>query len=83
LYVIEWRKLKTDERITLTVPTVCLKDTFQPGEWEEVPLKPEIYRQLVRCAACDFSTKVRVNLIKHLKLHLVKSKLGKWEKYVI
>jgi hypothetical protein len=42
-----------------------------------VPLKPEIYRQLVRCAACDFSTKVRVNLIKHLKLHLVKSKLGK------
>jgi hypothetical protein len=33
----------------------------------------------VRCAACDFSTKVRVNLIKHLKLHLVKSKLGKGE----
>jgi hypothetical protein len=54
------------------------RDIFQPTEVEQVPLKPDIYRQLVRCGACDFATKVRVNLIKHLKLHLVKSKLGKY-----
>ena len=28
------------------------------------------FRHFVRCSVCDFVTKVRLNLVKHLKLHL-------------
>jgi len=47
-----------------------VKDTFTPEEVQTVPIKPDIYRYYIRCSVCDFSTKVRFNLVKHLKLHL-------------
>jgi len=46
------------------------KDSFTPDEIEIIPPKPEICRNPIRCHICDFSTKVRSNLVKHLKLHL-------------
>jgi hypothetical protein len=67
----------TPSKSKAATAAAAMRDTFQPADWDKVPSKPHIYRQLMRCAACDFSTKVRLNLIKHLKLHLVKSKLGK------
>ena len=34
------------------------KDTFSPELVDEIPKKPDIYRHLVRCSVCDFSSKV-------------------------
>ena len=45
------------------------KDTFAPAEIEDIP-KISMFRHLIRCSVCDFVTKVRLNLVKHLKLHL-------------
>ena len=45
------------------------KDTFAPEEIEDIP-KISMFRHLVRCSVCDFVTKVRLNLVKHLRLHL-------------
>ena len=33
-----------------------------------------MFRSLIRCSVCDFVTKVRQNLVKHLKLHLRKER---------
>ena len=45
------------------------KDTFAPEEIEDIP-KISMFRHLIRCSVCDFVTKVRLNLVKHLRLHL-------------
>ena len=45
------------------------KDTFAPSEIDDIP-KISMFRQVVRCSVCDFATKVRLNLVKHLRLHL-------------
>jgi len=52
-----------------------IKDTFSPTEIEAIPVKPEIYKFLIRCSICDFASRVRNNLVKHLKLHLRQDKL--------
>ena len=52
-----------------------IKDTFSPTEIEAIPVKPEIYKFLIRCSICDFASRVRNNLVKHLKLHLRQNKL--------
>ena len=44
------------------------KDTFAPSEIEDIP-KISMFRHFIRCSVCDFVTKVRLNLVKHLKLH--------------
>lgn len=44
-------------------------DTFSPSEIALIP-KISMFRNLIRCSVCDFVTKVRLNLVKHLKLHL-------------
>merc|ERR1711915_230733 len=52
-----------------------VKDTFSPTEIEAIPVKPDIYKFLIRCSICDFATRVKNNLVKHLKLHLKEDKL--------
>jgi len=52
-----------------------IKDTFSPKEIEAIPVKPEIYKFLIRCSICDFASRVKNNLVKHLKLHLKQDKL--------
>eukprot|EP00090_Calanus_glacialis_P018800 TRINITY_DN29123_c0_g1_i1.p1 TRINITY_DN29123_c0_g1~~TRINITY_DN29123_c0_g1_i1.p1 ORF type:complete len:3087 (-),score=783.11 TRINITY_DN29123_c0_g1_i1:152-8311(-) len=52
-----------------------VKDTFSPTEIETIPIKPEIYKFLIRCSICDFASRVKNNLVKHLKLHLKEDKL--------
>ena len=47
-----------------------LKDTFSPADVASIPLKPDIYKYILRCSLCDYGTRVRNNLVKHLKLHL-------------
>lgn len=44
------------------------RDTFAPDEVDLIP-KASMSRTLIRCSICDFSTKVRNNLVLHLKLH--------------
>ena len=44
------------------------KDTFSPDEIDSIP-RVSMLRYLIRCSICDFVTKVRHNLVKHLKLH--------------
>ena len=45
------------------------KDTFAPSEIDDIPRK-SMLRNVIRCSVCDFTTKVRMNLVKHLRLHL-------------
>ncbi len=49
------------------------KDTFSPLEVDSLP-HPSMSRNLLRCTECDFSTRVRRNLEKHLRLHLRRKK---------
>lgn len=46
------------------------QDTFSPKDLSKLVQRCSMSRYLLRCADCDFSTKVRKNLEKHLKLHL-------------
>ena len=52
-----------------------IKDVFSPADLNSIPIKPDIYKYLIRCSICDFSTKVKNNLVKHLRLHVKKEKL--------
>ena len=45
------------------------KDTFAPSEIDDIP-RISMLRNVIRCSVCDFTTKVRMNLVKHLRLHL-------------
>ena len=51
------------------------KEVFSPSDLNSIPIKPDIYKYLIRCSICDFSTKVKNNLVKHLHLHVKKEKL--------
>ena len=44
------------------------KRRFWPQEINQLPINP-ILDQLVYCAMCEFSTKVRLNMVRHLQLH--------------
>lgn len=52
-----------------------MKDTFGPKDLDRLSQRPEVCRSLLRCALCDFSSKVRRNLAKHLNLHTLKEKM--------
>ena len=47
-----------------------IKDTFSPSDISSIPKKPDIYKYVLKCSLCDFGTRVKNNLVKHLKLHL-------------
>ncbi|CAB3220182.1 unnamed protein product [Arctia plantaginis] len=44
------------------------KRRFEPQEIDQLPISP-ILDQLVYCSRCEFSTKVRLNMVRHLQLH--------------
>ncbi|XP_047032782.1 uncharacterized protein LOC124639458 [Helicoverpa zea] len=44
------------------------KRRFGPQDIHSLPINP-ILEQLVFCAVCEFSTKVRLNMVRHLQLH--------------
>lgn len=44
------------------------KRRFEPQEIDQLPITP-ILDQLVYCSRCEFSTKVRLNMVRHLQLH--------------
>jgi len=46
-----------------------VKCVFTPDTIDMIPLKPDIYQNPVRCGICDFSTKIRSNIVKHLRRH--------------
>jgi hypothetical protein len=54
--------------IRITAGSSSTKDTFAPDEINSIP-RTSMFRLLVRCSVCDFVTKVRFNLVKHLRLH--------------
>uniref|UniRef100_A0A8D8KCV6 (northern house mosquito) hypothetical protein n=1 Tax=Culex pipiens TaxID=7175 RepID=A0A8D8KCV6_CULPI len=45
------------------------KTHFAPDECETLP-KQAIFSQMVSCSTCQYSTKVRINMYRHLKGHL-------------
>ena len=45
--------------------------------FQDIP-KSAILKYFIRCSICDFVTKVRLNLIKHLKLHLKEKDVKKF-----
>ena len=53
--------------------SILCRDCFAPDEIDSIP-KQSMFRSLIRCSVCDFVTKVRQNLVKHLKLHLRKER---------
>ena len=71
-------KNNADEDCFVLVPKSCVpkgprgkvaRDPFGPADLDRLARQPEISRSLVKCALCDFSTKVRRNLMRHLALH--------------
>lgn len=44
------------------------KRRFEPQEIDQLPINP-ILDHLVYCSRCEFSTKVRLNMVRHLQLH--------------
>ncbi|XP_075983411.1 uncharacterized protein LOC142981401 isoform X2 [Anticarsia gemmatalis] len=44
------------------------KRRFEPQEIDQLPINP-ILDHLVYCNRCEFSTKVRLNMVRHLQLH--------------
>ncbi|KAL4704386.1 hypothetical protein ACJJTC_017620 [Scirpophaga incertulas] len=41
---------------------------YGPGDIDRLPINP-ILDALVTCALCEFSTKVRLNMVRHLQMH--------------
>lgn len=48
--------------------TTPFKRRYEPQEIDQLPINP-ILDQLVYCSRCEFSTKVRLNMVRHLQLH--------------
>lgn len=46
----------------------AMKLCYSPNEIDLLPRRP-IYSTELRCAICNFSTKVRTNLVRHLEFH--------------
>ena len=70
-YFIVMPKNALPKGIRISTAGGKVKDTFSPTEMDDIP-KTSMFRHLIRCSVCDFVTKVRLNLIKHLRLHLRK-----------
>ncbi|XP_022831670.1 uncharacterized protein LOC111360081 isoform X1 [Spodoptera litura] len=51
-----------------SVNEIPSKRRFKPQEINELPINP-ILDHLVYCDLCEFSTKVRLNMVRHLQLH--------------
>ncbi|CAH2052792.1 unnamed protein product, partial [Iphiclides podalirius] len=61
------RKLPKQYKLKSAEPPVKMKK-FGPSDVVNLPINP-ILDELVYCALCEFSTKVRLNMVRHLQLH--------------
>ncbi|XP_050490929.1 uncharacterized protein LOC126873772 isoform X2 [Bombus huntii] len=59
---------KSSEKGTEKATTDTEKFSFSPDEIDSLPLQA-IYNRVVQCAVCPYTTKVRTNIIRHLRLH--------------
>lgn len=59
---------KSSEKGTEKVVADTEKFSFSPDEIDSLPLQA-IYNRVVQCAVCPYTTKVRTNIIRHLRLH--------------
>lgn len=53
-----------------------LKTNFSPSEVDLLPRQP-IYSTALCCAICNYSTKVRTNLVRHLEFHTMEKDVPK------
>ena len=61
---------KNNLQIQKTARSKSIKTIFSPTDIDSIPVKPDIYKYVLRCSLCDFGSRVRNNLVKHLRLHL-------------
>ena len=54
---------------TSTTKDLKTKDFYSPEEVDQV-VGPSMFHKVVRCSECDFGSRVKQNLLKHLRLHL-------------
>ncbi|XP_026670215.1 uncharacterized protein LOC108625488 isoform X2 [Ceratina calcarata] len=59
---------KSNEKEPEKPATDSEKLTFSPDEIDVLP-RQAIYNREVQCAVCPYTTKVRMNIIRHLQLH--------------
>lgn len=64
------QQINGNEDVTKTEqnPIKSNKISYNPTEIELLPRQP-IYSTQLRCAICNYSTKVRTNLVRHLEFH--------------
>lgn len=55
-------------KLSVSTTETINKRRFWPQEINQLPINP-ILDQLVYCEICEFSTKVRLNMVRHLQLH--------------
>ncbi|KAH9629817.1 hypothetical protein HF086_009944 [Spodoptera exigua] len=68
LYTVTGAKNKEAPKRKSSVNETPSKRRFKPQEIDELPINP-ILEHLVYCDLCEFSTKVRLNMVRHLQLH--------------
>ena len=61
---------KNNLQIQKTAKSKAIKTIFSPEDIDSIPAKPDIYKYVLRCSLCDYGSRVRNNLVKHLRLHL-------------
>merc|ERR1740123_1091656 len=61
---------KNNLQIQKMARSKALKTIFSPEDIDSIPAKPDIYKYVLRCSLCDYGSRVRNNLVKHLRLHL-------------
>ncbi|KAJ0173263.1 hypothetical protein K1T71_011439 [Dendrolimus kikuchii] len=66
VYEIHEKKLAVSSKKNIKEP---VKEVYGPEEIDLLPIKP-ILDKSVRCSLCKFNTKVRLNMARHLQLHL-------------
>ncbi|XP_076256193.1 uncharacterized protein LOC143193736 isoform X1 [Rhynchophorus ferrugineus] len=44
------------------------ENVFLPGQIEQIPIR-QIFNTNVKCGLCNYQTKVRVNIVRHLQMH--------------
>ena len=64
-----------------TLRSKSVKDTYSPSDVDSIPVKPDIYKQILRCSVCDFGTRVKNNLVKHLRLHIKNDRIEEDKSY--
>ncbi|KAJ8712842.1 hypothetical protein PYW08_008146 [Mythimna loreyi] len=66
--VAKREKKEQQKRTPSSTPADISKRRFWPQEIHLLPINP-ILEHLVYCEICEFSTKVRLNMVRHLQLH--------------